>query len=750
MLRRLRKRSALSQEELAERAGLSVRAISALERGERRRPYPHTVRMLANALSLDDADRTALEVSLAPRGRRHQPPRSPSLLVGREQEIRSVADLLSGGVRLVTLTGPGGVGKTRLALTIGERVAVRYTDGVAFVSLASLAEAELVPAAIAHGLELRASGAHPLEEALHAYLRSRHVLLILDNFEHVLGAAPLVGSLLVAAPRLHALVTSRAPLRLEAEHVAAVPPLAIGPAAELFEQRARRAAAPVAGSDVVTEICRRLDGLPLAIELAAARTRVLPPAALLARLDRPLALLTGGPRDHPQRQQSIGQTIAWSHDLLPPAEQALLQRLAVFAGGWRIDDAAAIAGLDEDEALDLHTGLVDSCLIVLEAGGDQPRFGMLETIRAYAAERLQASGNADDARDRHASHYLELAQRAGRGRPSSLQPDWLDRLELEHDNFQLALHRRLQRGDVEAIAAACFALWAFWWIRGYLPEGRHWTDRALAAGDQLGSAGRAKLLFTGAFMRMPAGHDREAEAMLAEAERIVRRDGNRAMLAWVLAHRGLNGVFRDGADRAAAELELDEAIALSREVGDVDAEARARLARAHLAVQRGRLADADRTLAKCVAEIGDRASPWCVGTLLNVHGRVNVACGEIARAEELLRQSAVILGRLKGRGPMMHALSFLAVAAALRSDATRAALLFGAADRLLERSGAAHQGPYHELVARGRMSARAEIGSAAFGSLHEQGHALNFDQVVALATGEVSATLDQVAGAGRA
>jgi predicted ATPase/DNA-binding XRE family transcriptional regulator len=733
-LRRLRERAGLSQEELAARAGLSVRAISALERGDRLRPYPHTVRVLASALGLAGEDRALLETGRPARGRRPRPPGSPSTLIGRQVAIESVAGLITAGSRLVTLTGPGGVGKTRLALAVGERLAERFTDGVAFVSLASVPDPELVLEATARALEMRVPGGGAVQEALHAYLRSRNVLLLLDNFEHLVGAAPQVAELLAAAPRLRVLATTRAPLRLGGEHVYPVPPLAPEAAAELFEQRSRQAAGqPAADPEIVTEICWRLDGLPLAIELAAARTRVRPPAALLNRLDRPLAVLTGGARDLPPRQQTISRTVAWSHDLLRDPEKALFRRLSVFAGSWPLNDAAAMCGVGDMEALEVHEALLDGSLIASQPGAGAPRFRMLSTIGAYAAELLEASGEAERFRDRHATHYLGLALEGGRAMWAATQPEWLDRLDLDNDNLQLAFRRRLDRGDLDSIVAACYALWVYWWIRGYLRQGRRWTDLPLASAGALSPAARAKLLFTGAFVRMPRGGNREAAAMLEEADPLARLSGDRVLLAWVLINRAMTSVFEGRFGTAAAQ--LDEAEAVSREVADVDAQAWAGLVRAHFAVQQGRFDDADRALTESLREVGDRAAPWSIGTLLNVQGRVVLWLGDTARAEPLLRRSAQLLGRLRDRGAMGFTLAFLAVAAALRSEGERAAQLFGASDSLMELSGAVHQGRYQELVERGRMTARSQLGSATYGSLHRQGQTLTFEDVIALATG---------------
>jgi predicted ATPase/DNA-binding SARP family transcriptional activator len=449
-------------------------------------------------------------------------------VIGREREEAELRRLLAT-TRLVTLTGPGGVGKTRLAVALAHAAATAFPDGAHVVDLAPIDEPALVLPEIARALGVRDVARQPLLETVKQQLGEQRVLLVVDNMERVASAAPVIAELLASCPYLKALITSRIRLRLRGEQEYPVQPLALPdvhatsgdereyalpatsltdvPAVALFVRRARAArpdfALTEANAAAVIAICRRLDGLPLAIELGAARVRLLPPSELAERLERPLEVLTGGPRDAPNRQQTLRATIAWSYDLLNPEEQVLFACLSVFAGGCTLEAIETLVGdLDSDagaglwasssdrwvvtsghSVFDLVASLVDQSLLRQTEGTlGTPRLSMLETIREYAREQLETSGEAEAVRHRHAAHFLALAEAAA---PELTGPDqgiWLDRLESEHDNFRRALTTFQEAGDAVAQLRLAGALWRFWWQRGFLSEGRRWLERALADG----------------------------------------------------------------------------------------------------------------------------------------------------------------------------------------------------------------------------------------------------------------------------
>ena len=485
-------------------------------------------------------------------------PAQPTALIGREHELDQAHALATReDVRLLTLTGPGGTGKTRLALQVAADLIEQFANGVFFVSLAPIRDPDLVVPTIAQTLGLREQPGEALEETLREFLRDKQMLLLLDNFEQIVAAAPLVAALLASAPRLSVLVTSRTPLHLSGERTYAIPPLALpdlqrlpdaGTLAQyesvsLFIERARAAVPDFAITDAnaqaVAEICVHLDGLPLAIELAAPRVRALPPAALLRRLDQRLNLLTRGAQDLDERQRTLRATIGWSCELLSDEEKALFARLGVFVGGCRLEAAEALCdpagGLDID-VLDGLSSLVEKSLLRQKADSDgEPRFWMLETIREYALESLAATSAAEEVRRRHALYFLSLAERADIESRTGDQSGGLARLDLEHANLRAAITWARETGEGELMLRLAMALWGFWATRGHVAEGRSALEEALT----LNAERPARALLGLCTLRLLGGRSNELLADAKEALSACEQLGDEFSLAqaWNLLGR---------------------------------------------------------------------------------------------------------------------------------------------------------------------------------------------------------------------
>ena len=524
----------------------------------------------------------------APDGR-HSLPTPPTRLVGREHDCTSIIELLHRPeVCLVTLTGPGGVGKTHLSLEVAKSLASDFPDGVVFVPLATIRDRRLVFPTIAQALGIAEVPNRSWQEVLVESLRGRRLLILLDNLEQVMTVAADIAGLVAASPSVTLLITSRAPLRLRAEHEYPVAPLAVPeqggalslPALEgnaavtLFVERAKAARPAFALTEdnaaAVVDICLQLDGLPLAIELAAAMTRVLSPQALLARMTNRLRLLTQGATDLPDRQRTLRDTIGWSHDLLDPAEQALFRHLAVFVNGATFDAIEHIAA--SDDVFNHVASLVDKSLVRMRTlpGHQEPRYRMLATIHEFASEQLEGSDERDDVRKRHLDWYLALAEQAEPELTGPAQAEWMTRLDTERDNLRAALANAFDRWPEQGIRLAG-ALWRYWATRGLLTEGHEWLSRYVSTINNAENDAQAKALSNLGNLLLDLGNYPDAFARYGQALHYWTETGNSRGMATALNGQGLVDWYRG--DYAAARARHEQSLALRRELGDRHGEA---------------------------------------------------------------------------------------------------------------------------------------------------------------------------------
>lgn len=718
LLRQHRRAAGLTQEALAETSGLSVRAIRGLEIGERHSPRPDTVDLLGRALRLSETERPHFEAAArrpSPVPEMLDPPPGADLLaepatplVGRQRFITEAVDLLRRPeVRLLTLTGTGGVGKTRVGLRVAGELRHTYADGVVLVGLAAVDDPTRVMPAVARKLGLRETGSRPVFERLLDHLSDKELLLVLDNFEQVRAAAPLLLRLLTACPQLKVLITSRVVLRVRGEQQLVVPPLetpapqsepdvaiiADSPAVALFVERAG-AVDPTfrlteANAPAVAEICRRLDGLPLAIELAASRVKLLPPEVLLERLASGLGMLGGGGPDLPERQRTMHRAIGWSHNLLNEGEQALFRRLSVFAGGCTIEAAEAVCSpmpaipTESGERINVFDGLsslMDASLLRREPGpGGEPRLTMLAVVREYASERLSESREAATVRKRHAEYVVRMAETAYPALLSSHYSAWAQRLESEHDNVRETLRWARESGDLETGLRLIGSLGWFWWTRGYLDEGRRWAAEFLSEDSAGGShpapsAVRAWALHGAGQLAFGQGDLAFAAEVYEESLALYRKVGDEREAARRLAELGQVTRAQGENDRAAALSE--EALSLSRKVGERLGAALAHNTLGHIERHRGNVESGTSHHEESLAlfrELGEeRGSAYALTNL----GVAALERGEHERALALYEHSLALYESLGDKTGVALVLGNLGDLASEQGDNQRARALY--------------------------------------------------------------------------
>ena len=761
-LRALREAAGYTQEELATIAGLSVHAVSALERGERRRPHVETVRALSAALDLTGPNRDALLGSARAPAQdsavdvlsRVSLPLPLTVLLGRESDMQTLRHWLADpAARLITLIGPGGVGKTRLALELARAIADEGATRVVFVPLAAVQDPGLAGCAIAEALGLADISAFDLARRVRAACEGDPTLLVLDNLEQVPDAAPLVAGLLIEVPPLRVLVTSRAPVRLRGEREYALGPLALEagseamsladlarvPAVRLFVERVRDVQRDFQltsdNGRTVIAICRRLDALPLALELAAPWMKVLTADDLLRRLEQDVLLSTLGPRDLPERQQTMNATVAWSYQLLRPDEQRAFRRFGALPDRFSVEAAAAVlagpegASAVRDEALGALAGLIDKSLLLRTetSVATRPLYRMLETVRAYAARELTAAGERDDALEALARYCIGEAALAAQGLVEPAQAEWLDRVHDDLENYRVALTWLIERGRPADASDIAWGLKYFWLIRGRAAEGLHWYAEILKL-PSLPPAAELRAL--------------EGAAVLWYTQRELRR----------------------------ARTALDRALALAHAAGDIDAVVRLEDLSGRVEHALGDLNAARDWFARAVEGFRSRAIPWGTGNALSGMASVALASGDAGQAERLLDEATPVLRRagpwfltwalylrailavrrgkadeaialvresltcirdLQDKYAFAYTLVPLAAAALLKGDDAWAARILGARDAVSERTGARLVLKLvHDLQEEAEQEVRTRLGPERWAQAYAAGRAGSVDSLL--------------------
>ncbi len=746
LLRRYRQAAGLSQETLAAQAGLSTRAISDLERGINRIPRSDTLDLLASALPLTSHQQNLLRASARPEraaaaspvSSSHGLPLSPTVLIGREQErTRALALIQRSQVHLLTITGPSGVGKTRLALQIAQDLSEDLPDGASFVALAPVRDAALVPEVLGQTLRLREQVDAPMAEQIRAFLQQKHLLIVLDNFEHLLEAVSFVADLLASCPRLHLLVTSRTPLRLRAEHVFPLPPLAQDDAVTLFRERAQavRPGGTYEGAKV-TAVCERLDRLPLAIELAAMQVRVLSLSDLLERLTHRLALLRGGARDLPTRQQTMEDAIAWSYELLTASQQRCFRALGVFVGGWTVKAAEAVCWAEgetrTDEAILTLAALVDASLVQVELPREgATRFGMLELLREYALEQLYAANEEEGCRQRHAAYYAHRGESVAPFGPGQ----GAEEAELVQDfpNARAALEWAEERREAELGLRLVNTFGRFWFSRGQMSEAAGWLERMLALDERAGEQGvplvlRADALYLFGDTLVSLGKLERAEAVATKALERGRAGLDHSGMSMAFAILGLVAQMRGKLDEAATY--FTESDVHARQTEHLSIRGTALGNRAELARMQGDVVQATALFEEALSGVQSIGMTWAIAGITTLLGHLACQLQNYTLAKARYRE-ALALYRTFG-SPTYTAWCLEGFAAALCAEGhdRQATRLCATAATLREQARTplppAEQEAFEQTVA----TAKAALGGPTFAEEWNAGAALTQEQAI--------------------
>ena len=769
-LKALREAAQFTQEQLATIAGLSVHAVSALERGERRRPHVETIRALSAALDLTGATRDAfLESARSPAQATAVDeltgvslPVPPTALLGRETDVQTLRQWLADpAARLITLIGPGGAGKTRLALELARAIAAESATRVIFVPLAAIRDPAFVESAIAESFGLVDVAARDLPRRVRVACEHHSTLLVLDNFEQVLDAAPRVVGLLTSVPLLRLLVTSRAALRVRGEREYVVGPLGLAagsdamspadlaraPAVRLFVERVRDVRPDFrltsANGPTVTAICERLDALPLALELAAPWIKVLTVEDLLGQLTRDVLLSTAGPRDLPQRQQTLNATVAWSYQLLSPAEQRAFRRFGALSGRFSIDAVAEIlaggaeSSAGSDHVLSAVANLIDKSLLLRSETSlpTRPVYEMLETVRAYAALELTASGERDDALEALARYCTHEASRAAEGLVGPAQAEWLDRVRDDLENYRGAMRWLIERGRPTEAADIAWGLKYFWLIRGYAAEGLQWCQEILnlpsvpPAAELRALEGAAVLWYTqGELERARTGLSRVLELAHHDMEAAVRAQDLSARVEHAL------GNLRAARDWFATAIEGFQSLAIPWGRGN------ALSGMASVALATGDTSEAERLLDEAMPVLR-QVGPWFRTWALYVRAIVAVRRGNADEAIAWVRESLTCIRDLQDKYAFAYTLVPLVAAAVLKGDDAWAARILGARDAVSERTGATVVLQLvHDLHVQSEREVRARLGPDRWADAYAAGQRTSFDALLA--------DMDQVLGKG--